>query len=204
MRKSQKVRLYESIMKDIAVQVKRRLNEDEFVAPKRNAKEKFMKMLGKDSGYQERIRKEQEKYFEKKRNPFMRELVKAESFMDLLMICKKMSMTGYIFPIAGMVAGSSIPQNTRLSDVSWMSYDRDSYISAESLAKCEEGSPSNDVYIYTYYYSWRYWCANILRVLYFPNDPWGAKANNEISELMRTYAPKCPIIRLYKDYFKKD
>lgn len=202
MNKHQKRSLYESIMRDIAVQVKRRLNEDEFKTPKRNAKEKFMQIIGKDTGYQERIKKEQDKFFEDKRKPFLMELSRAESYYDLLMISKNMNKEGYVFPIAGMIDRNITPNAAVLSDVRWMSYDREGTFTADELTSCERKEPSNDTYVYTYYYSWRWWCSNILRVLFFPNEPWGSTADSKISDIMKKFAPKCPIVGLYREYFK--
>jgi hypothetical protein len=89
-----------------------------------------------------------------------------------------------------------------------MSYDREGEETAESLSRLEKnsqesGSVANDYMIYTYYYSWRFWIANIIRCLVFWKDPYGAEANEKVKEYIKKIAPYTPIIRKFPTYFKE-
>ena len=204
MNKQQKVKLYESIMMDLSVQVKQRLDEDTFKAPRKNVKERFLTLLGKESGYKERVRRQQEKYFEEKRRPFLTRLMKARSFSALLVLSKDMSAAGYQFPVAGMVQGGIEPEDTTLNNVVWLSIsDNDKFIRADKLSWCETGKENDEDLIYTYFYSWRYWCRTILQILFYPNDPWQHADDEKLNRAMKEFAPNCPIVSLYKDLFKK-
>jgi hypothetical protein len=204
MNKQQKVKLYESIMRDLSVHVRQRLDEDTFKAPRKNVKERFLTLLGKESGYKERVRRQQEEYFEEKRRPFLTRLMKARSFSALLALSIDMSKAGYQFPVAGMVQGDIEPENTVLNDVVWLSFsDNNKYIMADTLSYCETGKENDEELIYTYFYSWRYWCRTILQILFYPNDPWTHSDDSKIDSAERNFAPNCPIVSLYKDLFKK-
>lgn len=204
MNKRQKIRLYESIMRDLSVQVRQRLDEDMFKAPRKNVKERFLTLLGKESGYKERVRKTQEEYFEEKRRPFLTRLMKARSFSALLALSIDMSKAGYQYPVAGMVQGDIEPESTTLNDVVWLSFsDNNKYIMADTLSYCETGRENDDDLIYTYFYSWRYWCRTILQILFYPNDPWQHADDEKLNRAMKEFAPQCPIVSLYKDLFRK-
>ena len=191
-------------MRDLSVQVKQRLDEDTFKAPRKNVKERFLTLLGKESGYKERVRRQQEEYFEEKRRPFLTRLMKARSFSALLTLSIEMSKAGYQFPVAGMVQGDIDPENTALNDVVWLSFsDNDKFIRADKLAWCETGNETDSNLIYTYFYSWRYWCRTILQILFYPNDPWQHADDEKLNRAMKEFAPNCPIVSLYKYLFKK-
>ena len=191
-------------MRDLSVQVKQRLDEDTFKAPRKNVKERFLTLLGKESGYKERVRRQQEEYFEEKRRPFLTRLMKARSFSALLTLSIDMSNAGYQFPVSGMVQGDIEPESTTLNDVVWLSFsDNNKYIMADRLSNCETGNETDSNLIYTYYYSWRYWCRTILQILFYPNDPWQHADDEKLNRAMKEFAPNCPVVSLYKDLFKK-
>lgn len=196
-----KKKLYEQIMKEMSVKVKNALNE-EFEAPKKTAIEKF---FGMAKTYAKRVAKAENEYYEKNRADFVALLQKSTSMSDLLIVSKKMLGYGYKFPISGMLADGIIPAKADLEKINWMSYDREFTYTAAELAKIEKKTDSVvDLDVYTYYYSWRWWVANILRCLFFWKEPYGKEASEGIGELIKKYAPKCPIIELYPSYFKKN
>jgi hypothetical protein len=89
-----------------------------------------------------------------------------------------------------------------------MSYDREGEETAESLSKLEKndrgnGSFANEYMVYTYYYSWRFWVANIIRCLIFWKNPYGPEANEKVKEYIQKIAPHTPIIRKYPSFFKE-
>ena len=195
-----KKKLYEQIMKETSVIVKNALNE-EFEAPKKTAIEKF---FGMAKSYANRVAKAENEYYEKNRADFIALLQKSTSMSDLLIVSKKMLGYGYKFPISGMLADGVVPAKADLEKIKWMSYDRDGTFTAAELAKIEKKSDSvDDSDVYTYYYSWRWWVANILRCLFFWKEPYGKEASEGIGELVKKYAPKCPVVALYPSYFKK-
>ena len=193
-------REYKQMIKEVTNVINKRLNE-EFVAPKKTAIEKFFSM---SNTYAKRVAKAENEYYEQKRADFISLLKNAASMSDLLIISKKMLATGYKFPISGMLEEGTIPAKADLDKIKWLSYDKDTTYTAAELAKLEHKSDTTeDFEAYTYYYSWRWWIANILRCLFFWKEPYGPEASKGINEYMRKYAPKCPIVKLYPDFFKK-
>ena len=198
---SQKSRrsLYESIMKEVSRTVKKHLNEDEFVAPEKNFREK---LIGGAKAYAKRVKEAENKYYAEHATKYLNALEKATTMQSLLEISIYMSKDGYKFPISGMVFGVR-PEEAKLKDVRWNSFDQDSTYSAEELSELEEDTNFDEVSVITYYVSWKWWCANIIRCLIFWADPYGEKSNAGITEKIKEYAPKCPIIKRFPNYFKQ-
>jgi hypothetical protein len=199
---NEKKSLYEGIMKEVAKIVKNRLNE-EFVAPKMTATEK---LFGMDKKYAARVAAAETEYYTEHAKPFIEQVKNATTMAQLLKISKDMAKDGFKFPVSGMLDGTPWTEAT-LDNVRWMSYDREGEETAESLSSLEEnnkaGSIVNDYMVYTYYYSWRWWIANIIRCLVFWKDPYGAEANEKVKDYIQKIAPRTPIIRRYPSFFKE-
>jgi hypothetical protein len=199
---NEKKSLYEGIMKEVAKIVKNRLNE-EFVAPKMTATEK---LFGMDKKYAARVAAAETEYYTEHAKPFIEQVKNATTMAQLLKISKDMAKDGFKFPVSGMLDGTPWTEAT-LDNVRWMSYDREGEETAESLSSLEEnnkaGSIVNDYMVYTYYYSWRWWIANIIRCLVFWKDPYGAEANEKVKDYIQNIAPRTPIIRRYPSFFKE-
>ena len=190
---NEKISLYESVMKEIAKTVKRRLNE-EFKAPEKTTAEK---LFGMDKRYAKRVAAAEAEYYKEHAQPFISRIKHATTMQDLLNISIDMAADGFKFPVAGMLRGDVDVQNAQLKNIVWMSYDRESTESAESLARLENenNNVTNDYMVYTYYYSWRFWIANIIRCLMFWKDPYSQEANEKIKDYIKNIAPKTPIVR---------
>ena len=190
---NEKKSLYESIMKDVAKTVKRRLDE-EFKAPEKTTAEK---LFGMDKKYAERVAAAEAKYYKEHAQPFINRVKGATTMEELLNISIDMAADGFKFPVAGMLRGGVDVQDAQLKNIVWMSYDREGSETAESLSRLEKKSNNvtNDYMVYTYYYSWRFWIANIIRCLVFWKDPYGQEANEKIKEYIKNIAPKVPIVR---------
>ena len=204
MKYNQKKALYENIMNKVAKIVRDTLNE-EFVAPKKTAAEK---LFGMDKKYEERVAAAEAEYYQSHAKPYLERVKSATTMAELLSISKEMAQDGFKFPVSGMLDGTSW-QNASLDNIRWMSYDREGEETAYSLSKLEkhgqpggEGSIANDYMVYTYYYSWRWWIANIIRCLVFWKDPYGTEANQKVKENIQKIAPHTPIIRKFPTFFK--
>ena len=205
MTNKEKRSLYESIMTEMSKKVKLMLNE-EFKAPEKTAAEK---LFGMDKKYAARVAAAEAEYYKEHAQPYIEQVKSAVTMAQLLKISKDMAKDGFKFPVAGMLDGTDW-QNATLDNIRWMSYDREGEETAYSLSKLEkngekggEGSIANEYMIYTYYYSWRFWIANIIRCLIFWKDPYGAEANEKVKEYIQKIAPHTPIIRKFPTYFKE-
>ena len=188
-------------MSEVSETIRRRLNE-EFKAPEKTTAEK---LFGMDKKYAERVAAAETQYYKEHAKPFIERVKMATSMEELLSISKDMLADGFKFPVAGMLRNAFSAQEAKLKNIVWMSYDREGSETAESLSRLEEknNNVTNDYMVYTYYYSWRYWIANIIRCLVFWKDPYGQEANEKVSEYIKKIAPKTPIVRKYPSYFKE-
>jgi hypothetical protein len=203
MNKKEKKEMYNRIMEATSQMVVKMLNE-EFVAPQKTAAEK---LFGMDKKYAARVAAAEAEYYKEHAKPFIERVKSAVTMAQLLSISKEMAKDGFKFPVAGMLDGTDW-QSATLENIRWMSYDREGEETAESLSRLEKngqesGSVANDYMIYTYYYSWRFWIANIIRCLVFWKDPYGAEANEKVKEYIQKIAPHTPIIRKFPTYFKE-
>ena len=153
-----------------------------------------------------RVAAAETEYYTEHAKPFIEQVKNATTMAQLLKISKDMAKDGFKFPVSGMLDGTPWQEAT-LDNVRWMSYDREGEETAESLSDLEEnnkaGSVVNEYMVYTYYYSWRWWIANIIRCLVFWKDPYGAEANEKVKEYIQKIAPHTPIIRKFPTYFKE-
>ena len=203
MNRIEKKEMYNRIMEATSQMVVKMLNE-EFVAPQKTAAEK---LFGMDKKYAARVAAAEAEYYKEHAKPFIERVKSAVTMAQLLSISKEMAKDGFKFPVAGMLDGTDW-QSATLENIRWMSYDREGEETAESLSRLEKngqesGSVANDYMIYTYYYSWRFWIANIIRCLVFWKDPYGAEANEKVKEYIQKIAPHTPIIRKFPTYFKE-
>ena len=203
MNRIEKKEMYNRIMEATSQMVVKMLNE-EFVAPQKTAAEK---LFGMDKKYAARVAAAEAEYYKEHAKPFIERVKSAVTMAQLLSISKEMAKDGFKFPVAGMLDGTDW-QSATLENIRWMSYDREGEETAESLSRLEKNgqessSVANDYMIYTYYYSWRFWIANIIRCLVFWKDPYGAEANEKVKEYIQKIAPHTPIIRKFPTYFKE-
>lgn len=198
MRNTEKV--YKRVMELLSKEARRVINE-EFKAPEKTLKEK---LFGLSKQYDERVAKAEEEYYTEHRAKFVDALKKATGLNELLRISRGMMADGFKFPVAGMVVDGVAPARAGLGDIVWQSYDLDTSFRASELADIEKKSGVNDVVVYTYYYSWKWWVANIIRCLFFWKEPYGKEANEKVGTLLKEYSPKCPIIAIYPEYFKQN
>lgn len=189
-------RIMESLQKEVM-----RVLKEEFKAPEKTLKEK---LFGLSKQYDARVAKAENEYYTEHREKFVNALKKAATLEDLLRISRGMMADGFKFPISGMVAAGVAPARAGLGDIIWQSYDLDTSFRANELASIEKKTGVNDVVVYTYYYSWKWWVANIIRCLFFWKEPYGKEADEKVGELLKQYSPKCPIIAVYPDYFKQN
>ena len=200
---NEKKSLYESIMSEVSKFVNKKLNE-EFKAPEKTTAEK---LFGMDKKYAARVAAAEAEYYKESAKPYIEQVKAATTMAQLLKISKDMAKDGFKFPVAGMLDGTDW-QSATLDNIRWMSYDREGEETAESLSKLEKndrsnGSFANEYMVYTYYYSWRFWVANIIRCLIFWKNPYGPEANEKVKEYIQKIAPHTPIIRKYPSFFKE-
>ena len=167
-------------------------NFDEFIN-EANIPEKTI--LDKLPGGDKRYKKKLDDYFGKAALKFAQQLKKCRNMADLLDLSKEIADYGFQFPITGMLVDGATPKTATLETIKWMDADREGYSTAARLVKYYEKSNNPSEYKYdedTYRISWKWWCANIIRVLFFWESPFDDKNIDEekLIKLIKQYAPE--------------
>lgn len=201
MTNNERRRLYGDVMDQLGKIVRNALDE-KFEKPEKTFAEK---LFGLEKKYAARVEKAEDEYYAEIAKKYTKRVNRAQSMQELLDISKDMLEDGFKFPIGGMLKGAYAP-DAELRNVVWMTADRESTENAEYLSYLEGDKGSRyatDITVLTYYLSWKWWVANIVRCLVFWRDPYGKEANEKIGEYLEKISPRCPIVKKYPEYFKK-
>ena len=167
-------------------------NFDEFINESNVPEKTFLdKLPGGDKRYKKKL----DDYFGKAALKFAQQLKKCKTMADLLDLSKEIADYGFQFPITGMLVNGATPKSASLENIKWMDADREGYTSAANLVRNYEKSNNKETYKYykdTYIISWKWWCANIIRVLFFWESPFDDKNIDEekLIKLIKQYSPE--------------
>lgn len=150
------------------------------------------KLPGGDARYEKRLNK----YYDKGIEKFAPKLSQAKNMTDLLLLSREIAEYGFAYPLPSMLRNGATAMSATEKDIFWMTADRDSYESVDSLIKSYEKS-HNSVEVNgvrdTYSISWDWWVCNIIRCLFFWKEPWQRNIDyQKFSECKKKYGPKCP------------